>query len=63
LRARQPSKVLVLEQEAFRSLVRARPWLGIGLFERLGRKLSQSLDQAIEQRVGNELPRLPGERF
>jgi len=63
LRSREDSKVLVLDQEAFWSVVRSRPWLGIGLFQRLGRKLSQSLDQAIEQRAGKGLPRLPGERF
>jgi len=59
----EPSKILTLEHEAFWELVKLRPWLGVGLLERLGRQLSTRLDRAIVKLDGGEVPSLPGERF
>ncbi len=50
LTATKPSRLLILQHEPFWALIKARPWLGVGLLERLGRKLSLDLDRSIEQR-------------
>ncbi len=63
LQAAEPTTLLRLDQDAFWSVVRERPWLGVGLLERLGRRLSTALDAAVERRSGVDVPRLPGERF
>ena len=46
LRTNEPSRLLSLEADAFQGLVRQQPWLGIELLERLGRKLTERLDDA-----------------
>ena len=48
--ARIPGRMLVLHRRPFWQLVRARPWLGVGLLERLGRQLSLDLDASLEKR-------------
>jgi PPM family protein phosphatase len=48
--ARTRGRLLTLERDKFWKLVRARPWLGVGLLERLGRQLSLDLDASIEAR-------------
>ena len=45
VRAKVRGRILVLEGEAFRALARSRPWLGVALFERLGRRLSLAADR------------------
>lgn len=47
-------RIMILKRDPFWKLVRERPWLGVGLLERLGRRLSLDLDRSIEQREGNE---------
>jgi serine/threonine protein phosphatase PrpC len=47
--AAERSKLLMLERRPFWKLIRARPWLGVGLLERLGRRLSTDLDRSLEQ--------------
>lgn len=49
LEAATQSRLLILKRRAFWDLIRQRPWLGVGLLERLGRQLSQDLDRSIEQ--------------
>lgn len=49
LKALERSRLLVLGRKQFWKLIRARPWLGVGLLERLGRRLSKDLDHAIEE--------------
>jgi serine/threonine protein phosphatase PrpC len=63
LQAAEPTTLLRLDQDAFWSVVRERPWLGVGLLERLGRRLSTALDAAMERRSGGDTSPLPGERF
>ena len=63
LMAVEPTTLLRLDQEAFWALVRERPWLGVGLLERLGRRLSTALDAAMERRPTVDASRLLGERF
>jgi serine/threonine protein phosphatase PrpC len=48
--ARTRGRMLTLGRDAFWKLVRLRPWLGVGLLERLGRQLSVDLDASIEKR-------------
>ena len=48
IRAQGEGRVLVLGADAFLQLARSRPWLGVALFERLGRRLSLSADQRQE---------------
>jgi serine/threonine protein phosphatase PrpC len=50
LTAREPSRLLILRRKPFWKLIRQRPWLGVGLLERLGRQLSLDLDRSIERR-------------
>jgi hypothetical protein len=50
LTAREPSRLLLLKRKPFWKLIRQRPWLGVGLLERLGRRLSLDLDRSIERR-------------
>jgi CRP-like cAMP-binding protein len=59
VRASELSRMLVLKREPFWKLVRSRPWLGVGLLERLGRRLSLDLDRTIEQREDGETPSNP----
>jgi serine/threonine protein phosphatase PrpC len=49
LKALERSRLLTLHRRPFWKLIRARPWLGVGLLERLGRRLSVDLDRTIEQ--------------
>ena len=48
IRAAEPSTVLLLSREAFLGLVRSRPWLGVPLLERLGRRLAEELTCALD---------------
>jgi CRP-like cAMP-binding protein len=50
LTALKTSRMLILKRKPFWKLIKARPWLGVGLLERLGRRLSKDLDKSIEQR-------------
>jgi CRP-like cAMP-binding protein len=55
VRADEPTRVLVLDREPFSQLLRARPWLGVILLERLGSQLSRSLEWALATgRAGDE---------
>jgi serine/threonine protein phosphatase PrpC len=60
LTAAERSKLLVLQRQPFWKLIRARPWLGVGLLERLGRRLSVDLDRSIAER--DDAPLAPRER-
>jgi serine/threonine protein phosphatase PrpC len=44
-----PTQLLELPRDHFDRLLRARPWLGLELLERLGRWLSNQLDDALER--------------
>lgn len=46
--ANESSRLLILKGETFRTLARSRPWLGVALFERLGRRLSFVADRQRE---------------
>jgi len=59
--ARTRGRVLTLRRDAFWKLVRLRPWLGVGLLERLGRQLSVDLDASIEKRSDGATPSYPPE--
>jgi serine/threonine protein phosphatase PrpC len=66
LTAQQDSRMLILERKPFWKLIKARPWLGVGLLERLGRRLSKDLDKSIEQRDDGDpstTPVAPHERL
>lgn len=54
LTALERSRLLIMRRKPFWALIRARPWLGVGLLERLGRRLSRDLDRSIEQRDAPE---------
>ncbi len=43
LAAKAATRVLVLRREPFWSLIKSRPWLGVGLLERLNRRLAEDL--------------------
>ncbi|MBW2455932.1 MAG: protein phosphatase 2C domain-containing protein, partial [Deltaproteobacteria bacterium] len=47
--AKDHSRLLILKRKPFWKLIRRRPWLGVNLLERLGRRLSQDLDRSIEK--------------
>ena len=47
--ALQPSRLLLLQRDAFLRLCRVRPGLGIHLLERLGRHLSRRLDERNQE--------------
>jgi CRP-like cAMP-binding protein len=47
-RALAPTRLLTLEGEGLSALSRERPWLGVALLERLGRRLCLGLDRASE---------------
>ena len=49
LTAKEYSRLLVLKRKPFWKLIRRRPWLGVSLLERLGRRLSLDLDRSIEK--------------
>jgi serine/threonine protein phosphatase PrpC len=53
LTASEPSRLLTLERAPFWRLVKLRPWLGVGLLERLARQLSLDLEGAVEQPDGD----------
>jgi len=66
LHARGEGRLLILQREPFWQLVRQRPWLGVGLLERLGRQLSQDLDRSLEKREDDDEgggPLAPDQRF
>lgn len=44
------ARLLILHRSPFWSLIKQRPWLGVGLLERLGRQISQDLDQSMRLR-------------
>ena len=46
LRATTPTRVLAIEGTRFHRFLRHRPWLGLTLLERLGRRAADSLDRA-----------------
>lgn len=46
LEALQPGQLLVLERDALWALIRARPWLGIGILGTASRRLSRELHHA-----------------
>ena len=48
VRAKEPSKLLVLKQAPFWQLLQSRPWLGLSLLERLGRFLSRDRERLIK---------------
>lgn len=54
--AREPSRLLRLSAAELHKLIRTRPWLGIGLLERLGRRLSDDLERSHRQRAGSDEP-------
>lgn len=54
LTALERSRLLIMRRKPFWALIRARPWLGVGLLERLGRRLSRDLDRSIEEREDPE---------
>ena len=54
LTAVEVSRMLVLKRDPFWRLIRSRPWLGVGLLERLGRRLSVDLDHTIDRRDEGE---------
>jgi CRP-like cAMP-binding protein len=61
--AAEPSWLLRMEGPRFERLIRERPWLGIGLLERLGTRLSEDLDRSFGQREGSGEAVADGERF
>lgn len=61
--AEQAGHVLRLRREAFRRLIRERPWLGLGLLREMGRMLSEALDRSWAQRAGAAVPVPDGERL
>jgi len=63
LRVVEAGTLLRLNKTDFWQLVRLRPWLGVGLLERLGRRLGRSLDAATDTRDDASPVRLHGERF
>jgi len=63
LRATTAGRLLRLDKSSFWKLVRERPWLGVGLLERLGRRLSSTLDVATAPGASHVMPRMFGERF
>lgn len=48
VRAKEPTKLLVLQQAPFWKLLQSRPWLGLSLLERLARLLSRDRLRLIE---------------
>jgi len=50
LTATKSARLLILQHKPFWALIKARPWLGVGLLERVGRRLSLDLDRSIAQR-------------
>jgi serine/threonine protein phosphatase PrpC len=64
VRAATNGHLLRLDGKRFAILIRERPWLGIGLLERLGRRLSADLDRSYVQRDGStDNPVADRERF
>ncbi|MCA9619383.1 MAG: protein phosphatase 2C domain-containing protein [Myxococcales bacterium] len=63
LTAVEASRVLRLRGRAFAQISRDRPWLGIGLLERLGSTLSEALDRSWKQRQGQAIDGPTGERL
>lgn len=64
--SRGRSRLLRLDREEFRALARTRPWLGVSLMDRLGRRVCRENDE-LRARVaaasaGRESPE-PGRRF
>ncbi|MFC1852721.1 cyclic nucleotide-binding domain-containing protein [candidate division CSSED10-310 bacterium] len=46
--ATEPSKVLILERAKFKRLIQRRPWLGLILLERLGKRFCEIIEEADE---------------
>lgn len=49
VRTLEPSRVMSLDAQSFKELVRRRPWLGVKLLERLGRELTRELTNTRDQ--------------
>lgn len=61
--AEEPGRMLRLTGEDMRQLSRKRPFLGIGILDRLGRRLSADLERSYAQRTGDEATVSASERF
>ncbi len=48
LAAKSACRLLTLRREPFWSLIKSRPWLGVGLLERLNRRLAEDIDDTSE---------------
>ena len=59
LRATELTRCLTLSRESFRGLIRRRPWLGLELFERLGRRTSATVERAISRLPAEVVRELP----
>jgi len=53
LRAAAPSRLLTLDADGFRTLIRRRPYLGVALLERLALRLSRDLERSGEVMTGS----------
>ncbi len=63
LRALTAGQLLVLPAEALQRLLRQRPWLGMGLLQRLGERISADLERSYHQREGSQQHREDSEQF
>jgi serine/threonine protein phosphatase PrpC len=61
LHADGSGRLLVMKRDPFWRLVRQRPWLGVGLLERLGRRLSIDLDRSTERHDEARISAIPPE--
>ena len=52
MRALESGRLLILERAAFGGLARSRPWLGVALLEKLGRRLSLAADRERGSKSG-----------
>lgn len=50
--ASQGCQAIALDAEAFKRLTQQDPWFGIGVLERLGKRMSQQLDRLEDARLG-----------
>jgi PPM family protein phosphatase len=59
----EASRLLRLDGRELNGLIRRRPWLGLGLLERLGRRLSRKLETSFAERAGEPTDDTHGERL